>query len=124
MTLQVLRSTQGCHAYCAKKTAKPEALNLRIKPKLGQLIHQAAQLAGKNRQFLARLDAPPKPNKRLLKSMQTRREEKRRPSLSRANIRGQMFPGADAYHQHPDHTSECRLRHGGNDRRNCLAINR
>ena len=78
-----------------------EALNIRIKPQVRDLIDQAAQLAGKNRtdfvldaarhaaentlldrtlvtvgpaayrQFLARLDAPPKPNKRLLKSMRT-----------------------------------------------------
>ena len=81
--------------------SKREALNLRIKPQLRGLIDRAAELAGKNRtdfvldaarraaedtlldrtvltvspkvyrQFLARLDAPPKPNKRLLKSMQT-----------------------------------------------------
>jgi uncharacterized protein (DUF1778 family) len=82
--------------------AKREALNLRIKPQVRELIDRAAELAGKNRtdfvldaarraaedtlmdrtvfmvnreeyrQFLARLDAPPKPNKRLLKTMQTR----------------------------------------------------
>ena len=81
--------------------SKREALNLRIKPQVRELIDRAAELAGKNRtdfvldaarraaedtlldrtvltvspkvyrQFLARLDAPPKPNKRLLKSMQT-----------------------------------------------------
>jgi uncharacterized protein (DUF1778 family) len=102
MSLQVLRSIQGRHAYCTNKTAEREALNLRIKPQGRQLIDRAAELAGKNRadfvfdadrraaedtlldrtvftvnpktyrQFLARLDAPPKPNKRLLKSMQTR----------------------------------------------------
>src|SRR5215813_3513174 len=85
-----------------REAAKREALNLRIKPQVRQLIDRAAELAGKNRtdfvldaarraaedtlldrtvfmvspkayrQFLARLDAPPKPNKRLLKSMQTR----------------------------------------------------
>ena len=84
-----------------RETAKREALNLRIKPQVRELIDRAAELAGKNRtdfvldaarraaedmllertvftvspkayhQFLARLDAPPKPNKRLLKSMQT-----------------------------------------------------
>ncbi|HZQ52885.1 MAG TPA: DUF1778 domain-containing protein [Bryobacteraceae bacterium] len=84
-----------------QETTKREALNLRIKPELRELIDQAANLAGKNRtdfvldaarraaedtllertvftvdaktyrQFLARLDAPPKPNKRLFKSMQT-----------------------------------------------------
>ena len=78
-----------------------EALNIRIKPEVRALIDRAAQLAGKNRtdfvldaarraaedtlldrtvftvtprayrQFLARLDAPPKPNKRLLKSLRT-----------------------------------------------------
>jgi len=84
-----------------RESAKREALNLRIKPHVRELIDRAAELAGKNRtdfvldaarraaedtlldrtvftvspkayrQFLARLDAPPKPNKRLLKSMQT-----------------------------------------------------
>ena len=83
------------------EAAKREALNLRIKPHVRELIDRAAELAGKNRtdfvldaarraaedtlldrtvftvsakayrQFQARLDAPPKPNKRLLKSMQT-----------------------------------------------------
>ena len=82
-------------------TSKREALNPRIKPEVRELIDRAAELAGKNRtdfvldaarraaedtlldrtvlmvnpkayrQFLARLDAPPKPNKRLVKSMQT-----------------------------------------------------
>ena len=81
--------------------SRREALNLRIKPQVRELIDRAAELAGKNRtdfvldaarraaedtlldrtifavspkmyrQFLARLDAPPQPNKRLLKSMQT-----------------------------------------------------
>lgn len=84
-----------------REAATRNALNLRIKPQLRQLIDRAAELAGKNRtdfvldaarraaedtlldrtlftvspaayrQFLARLDAPPKPNKRLLKSMRT-----------------------------------------------------
>jgi len=84
-----------------REPAKREALNLRIRPQVRELIDRAAELAGKNRtdfvldaarraaedtlldrtiftvsptayrQFLARLDAPPKPNKRLLKSMQT-----------------------------------------------------
>jgi uncharacterized protein (DUF1778 family) len=83
------------------RSSKREALNLRIKTEVRELIDRAAELAGKNRtdfvldaarraaedtlldrtvftftpkeyrQFLARLDAPPKPNKRLLKSMQT-----------------------------------------------------
>ena len=78
-----------------------EALNIRIKPQVRELIDRAAELAGKNRtdfvldaarhaaeetllnrtvftvspkayrQFLARLDAPPKPNRRLVKSMKT-----------------------------------------------------
>jgi uncharacterized protein (DUF1778 family) len=82
-------------------TARREALNLRIKPQVRELIDRAADLAGKNRtdfvldaarraaeetlldrtvftvnpsayrQFLARLDAPPKPNKRLRNSMRT-----------------------------------------------------
>jgi uncharacterized protein (DUF1778 family) len=85
-----------------REAGKREALNLRIKPQVRELIDQAAELAGKNRtdfvldaarraaedtlldrtlftvspkayrQFLARLDAPPKPNKRLLKTMQSR----------------------------------------------------
>jgi uncharacterized protein (DUF1778 family) len=84
-----------------RKATKREALNIRIKPEVRALIDRAAQLAGKNRtdfvldaarraaedalldrtvfsvspgayrQFLARLDAPPQPNKRLLKSMRT-----------------------------------------------------
>jgi uncharacterized protein (DUF1778 family) len=81
--------------------AKREALNLRIRPYVRELIDHAAEVAGKNRtdfvldaaqraaedtlldrtlfkvspktyrEFLTRLDTPPKPNKRLLKSMQT-----------------------------------------------------
>ena len=84
-----------------RESAKREALNLRIKPQLRELIDRAAELAGKNRtdfvleaarraaedalldrvifavspkvyrQFLQRLDAPPNPNNRLLKSLQT-----------------------------------------------------
>ena len=84
-----------------RETARREALNLRIKPQVRELIDRAAELAGKNRtdfvldaarraaedtlldrtvftvspkayrEFLVRLDAPPKPNKRLIKSMQT-----------------------------------------------------
>ena len=84
-----------------RESARREALNLRIKPQVRELIDRAAEVAGKNRtdfvldaarhaaedtlldrtvfsvspkayrEFLARLDAPPKPNKRLLKSMQT-----------------------------------------------------
>lgn len=84
-----------------REASKREALNLRVKPQVRELIDRAAELAGKNRtdfvldaarraaedtlldrtvftvsprayrQFLARLDAPPKPNKRLLKSMRT-----------------------------------------------------
>ena len=85
-----------------REAGKREALNLRIKPQVRELIDRAAELIGKNRtdfvldaarraaedtlldrtvftvsrkayrQFLARLDAPPRPNKRLLKTMQTR----------------------------------------------------
>jgi uncharacterized protein (DUF1778 family) len=84
-----------------RDTAKREALNIRIKPEVRELIDRAAELAGKNRtdfvldavrraaedtlldrtvfavgpaayrRFLARLDAPPRPNQRLLKTMQT-----------------------------------------------------
>lgn len=83
------------------RAGKREALNLRIKPETRELIDRAAEFAGKNRtdfvldaarraaedtlldrtvftftpkeyrQFLERLDARPKPNKRLVKSMQT-----------------------------------------------------
>ena len=85
-----------------RAVTRREALNIRIKPQVRELIDRAAELAGKNRtdfvldaarraaedtlldrtvltvsakayrQFLARLDAPPRPNKRLLKSMRTR----------------------------------------------------
>ncbi len=81
--------------------AKRETLNIRIKPEDRWLIDQAAQLVGKNRtdfmldatrraaedaildrtvfqvsseayaDFLARLDAPPQPNERLRKALQT-----------------------------------------------------
>ena len=84
-----------------REAARREALNIRIQPQVRELIDRAAELAGKNRtdfvldaarraaedtlldrtvfavspkayrEFLARLDAPPKPNKRLRKSMQT-----------------------------------------------------
>jgi uncharacterized protein (DUF1778 family) len=80
---------------------KRDTLNIRIKPEVRGLIDRAAELAGKNRTdfvldaarraaedvildrtvfavspkayaaFIARLDAPPKPNKRLRRSMQT-----------------------------------------------------
>lgn len=83
------------------KPARREALNLRIRPQVRNLIDRAAELTGKNRtdfvldaarraaeeaildrtvftldskayrEFLARLDAPAKPNRRLLKTMQT-----------------------------------------------------
>jgi uncharacterized protein (DUF1778 family) len=81
--------------------AKRHTLNLRIKPDLRGLIDRAAELSGKNRtdfvldaarhaaentlldrtvfsvnpkayaEFLARLDAPPRPNARLRRSLQT-----------------------------------------------------
>jgi uncharacterized protein (DUF1778 family) len=81
---------------------KRETLNLRIKPELRGLIDRAAELSGKNRtdfvldaarfaaedalldrtvfavdpkmyaEFLARLDAPPRPNARLRRSLQTK----------------------------------------------------
>jgi uncharacterized protein (DUF1778 family) len=84
-----------------RQAAKREALNIRVKPQLRTLIDRAAELAGKNRtdfvldaarraaedtlldrtvfavspnayrEFLARLDAPPRPNQRLLKSLTT-----------------------------------------------------
>jgi uncharacterized protein (DUF1778 family) len=82
-------------------TARRETLNIRIKPEDRWLIDRAAQLVGKNRtdfvldatrraaeeaildrtvfavspeayaEFLARLDAPPQPNERLRKTLQT-----------------------------------------------------
>jgi uncharacterized protein (DUF1778 family) len=82
--------------------AKRETLNLRIRPEVRDLIDRAAKLAGKNRtdfvldaarqaaenaildrgvltfsakayaEFVARLDAPPRPNKRLKRSLQMR----------------------------------------------------
>ena len=82
------------------RAIRRESLNLRIKPELRGLIDRAAQLAGKNRtdfvleaarraaedalldrtvfsispkayaEFLKRLDAPPRPNERLRRTMQ------------------------------------------------------
>ena len=82
-------------------SAKRDTLNLRIKPAERSLIDQAARSLGKNRtdfvldaarraaeealldrtlvsvtpeayaEFLARLDAPPQPNERLRRAMQT-----------------------------------------------------
>lgn len=84
-----------------EQSAKRDTLNVRIKPELRSLIDRAAQLLGKNRtdfvldaarhaaedalldrtifvldpkaysEFLARLDAPPRPNERLRRSLQT-----------------------------------------------------
>jgi len=80
--------------------AKRDTLNIRIKPELRGLIDRAAELSGKNRtdfvldaarvaaedalldrtvfvvnpkayaEFLARLDAPPRPNARLRRSLE------------------------------------------------------
>ena len=84
-----------------REATRRQALNIRVKPEVRELIDRAAELAGKNRtdfvldaarraaedtlldrtvfamnpkayrQFVARLDDPPRPNKRLLKSMRT-----------------------------------------------------
>lgn len=84
-----------------REAARREALNIRIKPQVRELIDRAAEIAGKNRtdfvldaarraaedtlldrtvfavspkayrEFLKRLDARPRPNERLIKSMQT-----------------------------------------------------
>ena len=84
-----------------RKGAKRDTLNIRIKPEVRGLIDRAAELMGKNRtdfvldaarhaaedalfdrtvflvspkayaEFLARLDAPPQPNERLRRSLQT-----------------------------------------------------
>lgn len=86
-------------ATIPNRTATRDSLNLRIKPELRGLIDRAAQLAGKNRtdfvleaarraaedalldrtvfgvsskayaEFLRRLDAPPRPNGRLRRTM-------------------------------------------------------
>jgi uncharacterized protein (DUF1778 family) len=84
-----------------QEKAKRATLNIRIKPELRGLIDRAAKLSGKNRtdfvldaarhaaedalldrtvfvvdpkahaRFLARLDAPPRPNPRLRRSLRT-----------------------------------------------------
>jgi uncharacterized protein (DUF1778 family) len=84
-----------------REKSKRETLNLRIKPELRGLIDRAAELSGKNRtdfvldatrqaaedtlldrtvfvvnpkayaEFLARLDASPRPNARLRRSLQS-----------------------------------------------------
>lgn len=88
-------------AVVVNPKSKRETLNLRIKPEVRGLIDRAAKLAGKNRtdfvldaarqaaettvldraiwtvspgayaEFVARLDAPPQPNQRLQRSLQT-----------------------------------------------------
>jgi uncharacterized protein (DUF1778 family) len=85
----------------AQRKRKLQTLSLRIKPKLRELIDQAARLSDKNRadfvleaarrvaedvlldrtafvvdpkayaEFVRRLDAPPRPNARLRRSLQT-----------------------------------------------------
>jgi uncharacterized protein (DUF1778 family) len=90
----------GFMTASGRGNARREPLNIRIKPDLRRLIDRAAGLAGKNRtefvldaarhaaedalldrtifaispkayaEFLARLDAPPRPNQRLLRSLQ------------------------------------------------------
>jgi len=89
-------------ARSSRRRDTREALNMRIRPEVRQLIDYAAELAGKNRTdfvleaarsaaqntlleqtvlslgtpsyaaFAALLDAPPKPNKQLRKTMQTK----------------------------------------------------
>jgi uncharacterized protein (DUF1778 family) len=89
-------------ATIPKRTAARSALNLRIKPELRGLIDRAAELAGKNRTdfvleaarraaedalldrtlftvtreayaaFVKRLDAPPRPNERLRRTMKVK----------------------------------------------------
>ena len=88
-------------AQLQQEESKRETLNLRIKPELRGLIDRAAELSSKNRtefvltaarhaaenalmdrtlfavspkayaEFVRRLDAPPKPNPRLRRSLQT-----------------------------------------------------
>ena len=85
----------------ARQGAKRDTLNIRIKPEVRGLIDRAAELMGKNRtdfvldaarhaaedalldrtvfvvsskayaEFIARLDAPPQPNERLRRSLET-----------------------------------------------------
>jgi uncharacterized protein (DUF1778 family) len=85
----------------ARQGAKRDTLNIRIKPEVRGLIDRAAELVGKNRtdfvldaarhaaedalldrtvfvvnskayaEFIARLDAPPQPNERLRRSLET-----------------------------------------------------
>ena len=94
-------SWRGAVVTVLNQRAKRETLNLRIKPEVRSLIDRAAELAGKNRtdfvldaarqaaesavldravlrvspeayaEFVARLDAPPQPNERLRRSLQT-----------------------------------------------------
>src|SRR3954462_1978619 len=89
-------------ATTPNRTATRNSLNLRIKPELRGLIDRAAELAGKNRtdfvleaarraaedalldrtvftvspeayaEFLKRLDAPPRPNQRLRRTMKVK----------------------------------------------------
>jgi uncharacterized protein (DUF1778 family) len=89
-------------ATTSHRPAPRDSLNLRIKPELRGLIDRAAEAVGKNRtdfvleaarraaedalldrtvftvspkayaEFLARLDAPPQPNERLRRTMQTK----------------------------------------------------
>ena len=96
----VVASQEVIHMHAATD-AKRETLNIRIKPEVRDLIDRAAKSRGKNRtdfildsarvaaedtlldqvimtvsaqafeQFQARLDMPPKPNDRLLKTMLT-----------------------------------------------------
>ena len=84
-----------------RQAAKRDTLNIRIKPEVRGLIDRAAKLMGKNRtdfmldaarhaaedalldrtvfavspaayaEFLARLDAPPQPNERLRRTLET-----------------------------------------------------
>ena len=85
-----------------ERGTRRETLNIRIRPELRGLIDRAAELVGKNRtdfvldaarhaaedalmdramiavspkayaEFLARLDAPPRPNERLRRTMKTK----------------------------------------------------
>ena len=85
----------------AREPSSRQTLNIRIQPEVRSLIDRAAEMAGRTRtdfvldaarraaeetlldrvlfvvspqdyrRFLARLDAPPRPNKRLRKSLQT-----------------------------------------------------
>jgi uncharacterized protein (DUF1778 family) len=97
-----MQSAESVSIMARIRAAKRESLNLRIKPEERGLIDRAARSVGKNRtdfvleaarraaeealldrtlltvspkvyaEFVARLDAPPRPNERLRRTMRTK----------------------------------------------------